>query len=65
MTNLILLILCFIAGTLLHRFKRMPENTPAVLNSFIIHVSFPALVLLSVHDLKISGHIGLMVAGDW
>lgn len=65
MNNLILLILCFIAGMLLHRFKRMPVNTPAVLNSFIIHVSFPALILLSVHDLKISGHIGLMAAMAW
>jgi malate permease and related proteins len=65
MTNLILLILCFIAGMLLHRFKRMPVNTPAVLNSFIIHVSFPALILLSVHDLKISGDVGLMAAMGW
>lgn len=65
MNNLILLILCFIAGMLLHRFKRMPVNTPAVLNSFIIHVSFPALILLSVHDLKISGDVGLMAAMGW
>src|SRR5450756_1750558 len=50
---------------LLHRFKRMPVNTPAVLNSFIIHVSFPALILLSVHDLKISGEVGLMAAMGW
>ena len=65
MTNLILLILCFIAGMLLHRYKRMPVNTPAVLNSFIIHVSMPALTLLYVHELKISGHIGLMAAMGW
>jgi hypothetical protein len=63
--NLILLILRFIAGVLLHRFKRMPVNTPAVLNSFIIHVSLPALTLLYVHDLKISGDIGLMAAMAW
>jgi len=65
MTNLILLILCFIAGMLLHRFKRMPVNTPAVLNSFIIHVSLPALTLLYVHDLKIGGDVGLMAAMAW
>lgn len=65
MTNLILLILCFIAGMLLHRFKRMPVNTPAVLNSFIIHVSLPALTLLYVHDLKPSGDVGLMAAMGW
>jgi predicted permease len=65
MTNLILLILCFIAGMLLHIFKRMQVNTPAVLNSFIIHVSLPALTLLYVHDLKISGDVGLMAAMGW
>lgn len=65
MNNLLLLILCFIAGMLLHRFKRMPVNTPAVLNSFIIQVSLPALILLSVHDLKITGDIGLMAAMAW
>lgn len=65
MNNLILLILCFIAGMLLHRARRMPVNTPAVLNSFIIHVSLPALTLLYVHDLKISGDVGLMAAMAW
>lgn len=65
MNNLILLALCFIVGVLLHRYKRMPVNTPAVLGSFIIHVSFPALILLSVHDLKISGDVGLMAAMAW
>jgi malate permease and related proteins len=63
--NLILLILCFIAGMALHRTRRMPVNTPAVLNSFIIHVSLPALTLLYVHDLKISGDVGLMAAMAW
>lgn len=65
MNNLLLLIVCFVIGMLLHRYKRMPVNTPAVLNTFIIHVSFPALILLSVHDMKISGHIGLMAAMAW
>jgi len=65
MNNLILLVLCFAAGVLLHRLKRMPVNTPAVLNSFIIHVSLPALTLLSVHGLKISGNVGLMAAMAW
>ncbi len=65
MTNLILFMFCFATGVLLHRFKRMPINTPAVLNSFIIHVSMPALTLLSVHDLKMSGDVGLMAAMGW
>ncbi len=65
MINLILFIFCFAVGVLLHHSKRMPVNTPAVLNTFIIHVSLPALTLLYVHDLNLSGPIGLMASMAW
>lgn len=65
MNNLLLLILCFFAGMLLRRFRRMPDNAPATLNSFIIHVSLPALALLYVHELHISGDIVLTAAMAW
>lgn len=65
MNNLILLALCFAAGMLLRYLRRMPENAPATLNSFIIHVSLPALTLLYVHDLHISGDVWLMAAMGW
>jgi predicted permease len=60
MNNLILLILCFVAGMLLRRSRRMPDNAPATLNSFIIHVSLPALTLLYIHNLKLSGDVLLV-----
>ena len=65
MDNLILLIFCFIAGMLLHRFKRMPENAHTTLNNFIIYVSLPALTLLYIHGLKINGDVVLMAAMAW
>jgi predicted permease len=65
MNNLILLILCFIAGMLLRRSRRMPDNAPATLNSFIIHVSLPALTLLYIHDLHFSGEVVLVAAMAW
>lgn len=65
MNNLILLIACFIVGMMLHHSKRLPVNTPAVLNGFIIQVSLPALVLLSLHGLKLSAEIILMAAMGW
>lgn len=65
MTNLLLLILCFIAGILLRRFNRMPDNAPTTLNSFIIHVSLPALSLLYIHTLKLSGDILLTGLMAW
>lgn len=65
MNNLLLLILCFIAGMLLRRFKRMPDNAPATLNSFIIHVSLPALTLLYIHQLQLSGDVLLTGLMAW
>src|SRR5512135_3154666 len=65
MNNLLLLILCFFAGMLLRRFKRMPDNAPTTLNSFIIHVSLPALALLYIHELHISGDVVLTAAMAW
>jgi malate permease and related proteins len=50
MNNLILLIVCFIAGMLLRRSGRMPENAPATINVFIIYISVPALTLLYLHN---------------
>jgi predicted permease len=65
MNNLLLLILCFIAGILLRRYRRMPDNAPAALNSFIIHISLPALTLLYIHDLKLGNDVLLMAAMPW
>lgn len=65
MSNLILLMLCFAAGVLLRRSGRMPENAPATLNSFIIHVSLPALTLLYIHPLRISGDVWFIALMAW
>lgn len=65
MNNLILLILCFVAGMLLRRLRRMPDNAPATLNSFIIHVSLPALTLLYIHEIHLSGDIVLTALMAW
>lgn len=43
----------------------MPDNAPATLNSFIIHVSLPALSLLYIHNLKLSGDILLTGLMAW
>jgi hypothetical protein len=52
MSNLALLAICFALGVLLRKTERLPENTSSVLNAFIIHVSVPAMTVLSVHNLK-------------
>lgn len=65
MNNLVLLVVCFVAGILLRRLRRMPDNAPATLNSFIIHVSLPALTLLYLHSLTFDWSILLVSAMPW
>lgn len=65
MNNLILLVVCFFAGILLRRSGRMPDNAPATLNSFIIHVSLPALTLLYLHDMTFGVNILIVSAMPW
>ncbi len=65
MHNFFLLIICFLAGVLLRNVKRMPQNTPSVLNSFIIHVSLPAITLLSIRNLSMSIDVLYMAAMPW
>jgi predicted permease len=65
MNNLVLLLFCFVIGMLLRRFGRMSEVAPSTLNSFIIHVSLPALTLLYIHDLKLSTDILLIALMAW
>lgn len=65
MHNLLLLIVCFLAGGLLRNFKKLPEATPSVLNGFIIHVSLPAITLLYIHDLSFSADVLYMAVMPW
>jgi len=43
----------------------MPDETPAVLNSFIIHVSLPALAILHIHNVQISYGLLIPISMAW
>lgn len=53
MANVILLMLCLVAGLILRWTGRFPESTPAALNGFVIHISLPAAAILHIHSLQI------------
>ncbi|HEY6872744.1 MAG TPA: AEC family transporter [Geobacteraceae bacterium] len=65
MVNIILLIVCFLAGILLKRTGRFPAATPAALNGFVIHVSLPALALLHIHNLRLDRTLLYSAAMPW
>jgi malate permease and related proteins len=65
LSNLLLLIVCFIAGIILRKTGRFPESTPAALNGFIIHISLPALAILHIHRLTLDFSLGYSAAMAW
>lgn len=65
MTNFLLIGLCFLAGIVLRKTGKLPEQTPAVLNTFVIYISLPATTLLYVHGLHISTDLLLPASMAW
>jgi hypothetical protein len=65
MQNIILLILCLAIGIVLRRSGRAPDNAHTTLNTFIIHVAFPALILSQVHGLHLQSNLLLSVLMPW
>ncbi len=65
MNNIVLLGACFVIGMLLRRSGRLPSNAHVSLNGFIIHVSLPALTLLSVHRLAFDKALLAPAAMAW
>lgn len=53
MANIILLIVCLVAGLILRWTGRFPDSTPSALNGFVIHVSLPAAAILHIHSLQL------------
>ena len=65
MSNLILLVVCFVAGLLLRQSGKLPENAHVTLNGFIIHIALPALTLLHIHGLHVDSTLIFVVAMAW
>jgi predicted permease len=63
--NIALLILCFGLGIVLRQSGRLPDNAPATLNGFIIHVSLPALTVFYLHRLPLEVSLIYPVAAPW
>lgn len=65
MQNFVLIISLLIVGMILKRVKAFPDNTSQVLNQFVIYVSLPALVLLTVPKLKFSSDLIVTTIIPW
>lgn len=65
MTNVILLLVCLVAGMALRMTQRLPENAHAAINALIIHLALPALILGEIHGLYLNANLVWPVAMPW
>jgi len=53
MGNIILMIVCLLAGMGLRWTGRFPKETPAAFNGYVIHIALPAAALLYLHSIPL------------
>lgn len=65
MANIILMIVCLLAGMVLRWTGRFPETTPAAFNGYVIHVALPAAALLYLHNIVLDSSMIMTPLMPW
>lgn len=65
MTNIIMLFVCLVAGLLLARSRRLPDNAHTTISGFIVHIALPALILSQIHGLHLSSDMLWPILMPW
>ena len=65
MENFVLIILAIVIGYGLNKLKIFPKEAPSVLNSFVIYISLPAMILLQVPKLTFSMDMLIPIIVAW
>lgn len=65
MTAFSLILIYLAVGALLRRTTLMPDNTPAVLNAYVLYVAAPALILKSLPGLNFSTALLIPAITPW
>lgn len=65
MSNLIVILSCLVIGLLLQKSKHLPESMALSLNTYVIYVALPALVLFEIHQLTLDSRAFLPIVFAW
>lgn len=65
MANIILMIVCLLAGMVLRRTGRFPDTAPAAFNGYVIHVALPAAALLYLHSIQFDASMIMTPLMPW
>ncbi len=63
--NIVLVVSLIFLGGLMRRSDRFPQNTASVLNSFVLNISLPAIIIISVSKLQLSSELIYPIAIHW
>lgn len=65
MAEFILLVGALALGTTTARLGWMPEDSPRVLNAWVIRIALPALVLVEIPKIQLAPELAFAMAGPW
>jgi predicted permease len=65
MADFYLILVYLTVGAVLRRTDLMPDNTPAVLNAYVLYVAFPALILKTLPGLEFSAALLIPALTPW
>jgi predicted permease len=65
MANFLLVILCFLSGIFLKKWKVLPSSTPQVLNGVIFYLALPSLILVQFNSINLDWEALVPVAAAW
>jgi predicted permease len=65
MSNLIVILVCLAVGLLLQKHRRLPDSFALSLNTYVIYVALPALVLYEIPNLRLDSHALLPIVFAW
>jgi len=65
MSNILLAITCLLLGKLLQNVKQFPESSSQALNSYVIYVALPALILMQISKLTLDASLLAPVLVAW
>lgn len=63
--NLVLVLSLIAIGSLIRKSSWFPDNTADVLNSFVLNISLPAIILVSVPSLVLNSEVAYPVLIHW
>lgn len=65
MSNLLVILICLAIGLLLQKDRRLPDSFALSLNTYVIYVALPALVLFEIPHLTLDAHALLPIIFAW